>query len=218
MTNQRIHAIALMTGMLAGIVTMSIHPTGVDPHATVETITHINRINTLTHVLGLASIPLTLLGFFGISSRIGWNNLYGLSAFVVYCFASIAVMFAAVADGLIGPSLLQEAINLDDSKRQILMMALHYNFQLNQALAKVYVASSSCAFILWSIAFIRFGKAARNLGIGGCIAGLGGLITMLGGHVQMNAHGFGLIILIQASWTVLAAIFLLRETVTPLPA
>lgn len=218
MTNQRIHASALIIGILAGIVTMAIHPTGFELHASAEAITHVNHVNIATHVLGLASIPVTLLGVFGISSRIGWNNIHGLGAFIVYCFASVAVMLAAVADGLIGSSLAQELINVDDSKRQILMMALHYNFQLNQALAKVYVAGSSCAFILWSIALLQLGKATRNLGIGGGIVGLCTLIALLSGHVQMNTHGFGLIILVQASWSILVAVSLLRETVKPLPA
>jgi len=218
MTNQRIHATALIIGMLAGVVTMSIHPTSFELHASAEAITHVNHVNIATHVLALASIPVTLLGVFGISSRIGWNNIHGLSAFIVYCFASVAVMLAAVADGLIGSSLAQELINVDDSKRQMLMMALHYNFQLNQALAKVYVAGSSCAFILWSIALIHLGKNTRNLGIGGGIVGLCTLIALLSGHVQMSTHGFGLIILAQASWVILVAISLLRETATPLPA
>lgn len=211
MTNQRIHAAALMIGMLAGILTMAIHPTGFDLHASAESITHVNHINTETHILALASIPVTLLGVFGISSRIGWNNISGLSAFIVYCFASIAVMLAAVTDGLIASSLAQEAINVDDSKRQLLMMALHYNFQLNQALAKVYVAGSSCAFILWSIALTHLGKNTRVLGIAGGIVGLCGLIAVLGGHIQMSAHGFGLIILVQAIWIVPVAIWLFRE-------
>lgn len=212
MTNQRIHAAALIIGMLAGLLTMAIHPTSLDLHASAESITHVNHINTVTHILGLASIPVTLLGAFGISSRIGWNNITGLSAFIVYCFASIAVMLAAVADGLIGSSLAQEAINVDDSKRQLLMMALHYNFQLNQALAKVYVAGSSCAFILWSIALTRLGKSTSVLGIVGGVVGLCGLIVVLGGHIQMNAHGFGLVVLVQAIWIVLVAIWLFRET------
>ncbi|AIY40470.1 hypothetical protein LT85_1312 [Collimonas arenae] len=215
MTNQRIHALALMTGMLAGIVTMSIHPTGIDLHASAAAITRINHINIATHVLGLASIPVTVLGVFGISSRIGWKNIHGLSAFIIYCFAAIAVMLAAVADGLIGPSLVQEAVKLDDSQRQILMMALHYNFQLNQALAKVYVAASSCAFILWSIALVHLGKPTRNLGIAGGVVGLCSLIVLLSGHIQMSAHGFGLIILAQAIWTILVAIALFREQPEP---
>ena len=212
MTNQRIHAAALFIGMLAAILTMAIHPTSFDLHASAEAIAHVNHINTVTHILGLAGIPVTLLGVFGISSRIGWNNISGLSAFIVYCFASIAVMLAAVADGLIGSSLAQEAINVDDSKRQLLMMALHYNFQLNQALAKVYVAGASCAFILWSIALTRLGKSTKILGAVGGILGLCGLIAVLGGHIQMNAHGFGLLVLVQAIWIVLIAIWLFRET------
>ena len=211
MTNQRIHATALIIGMLAAMLTMAIHPTSFDLHASAESITHVNHINTVTHVLGLASIPVTLLGAFGISNRIGWNNIGALSAFIVYCFASIAIMLAAVADGLIASSLAQEAINVDDSKRQLLMMALYYNFQLNQALAKVYVAGASCAFILWSIALTHMAKKTIVLGIAGGIVGLCGLIAVLGGHIQMNAHGFGLVILVQAIWIVLVAIWLFRE-------
>jgi len=209
MTNQKIHSLALLIGMAAGIVTMSIHPTGIDLHATAEAITRVNHINIATHVLGLASIPVTVLGFFGVSSRLGWKNLPGLSAFIIYCFASIALMLAAVADGLIGPSLLQEALNVDDAQRQMILMALQYNFQLNQALAKVYVVASSCAFFLWSLALIRCGKIERYLGIAGGMAGACGLIALLSGHVHMDAHGFGLIVLVQAVWAMLLAFFML---------
>jgi hypothetical protein len=220
MTNQKIHSLALMIGMAASVVTMSIHPTSIDLHAPAEAIARINHINIATHVLGLASIPVTVLGFFGISCRLGWKNLSGLSAFIIYCFAAVAIMLAAVADGLIAPSLVQEAINVDDSKRQMILMALHYNFQLNQALAKVYVVGSSCSFILWSLAIMRLGRIEAYLGSSGCLIGACGLLALLGGHIQMSAHGFGLIVLVQAIWSILLAYSMLtvrsaRETVMP---
>jgi hypothetical protein len=92
----------------------------------------------------------------------------------------------------------------------------------NQACAKVFVVGTSLAIILWSITLSRFGVLERRIGITGWFISLAALFGLLSGHVQMSAHGFGFIVLLQAVWAIALGVSMLRAdrdvaVVTPDP-
>ena len=187
---------------------MTIHPTHIDFQASLQSITKTNMVTIATHVLALASLPLTYFGVLGLTQRLGWHNRYAFGALIVFSMASIAVMFAAIADGLIGPALVYRIATAEDPSRQMLMTALLLNFETNQALAKVYVVASSVAYIGWSIALRQARGGAHFLDLFGLATGLGTIAAIMSGHVQMSAHGFGIIVLFQAVWLLLIAKFM----------
>src|ERR1019366_8803545 len=91
-------------------------------------------------------------------------------------------------------ALIPQMTGASDLKLQALKAALSYNFQFNQACAKVFVVGTSLAIILWSITLSRFGVLERRIGIIGWVISLAALFGLLSGHVYMFAHGFGLIV------------------------
>jgi len=83
-------------------------------------------------------------------------------------------------------------------------MVFHYNFQLNQAFARLFAVASSIAIVLWSAAIIRRRALAGGVGIYGWILGPITVAGVISGRLNPDVHGFGLIALAQALWFVIA--------------
>ena len=203
------YGLALIVGTVAAIVTMAFHPTGFDPHASVEAVAHDMSILVGVHSLALFSVPLLVFGFLGVTMRAGWHRPEALLAFIIYALSAVAIMFAGIADGLINAALIPGMTGAD-LKLQTLKAVLSYNFQFNQACAKVFVVGTSLAMILWSITLFRLGVLERRIGIMGWFISLAALFGLLSGHVRMSAHGFGLIVLLQGVWTIALGVSMLR--------
>jgi hypothetical protein len=152
------------------------------------------------HALGLLSVPVVVFGFVGVTRRMGWERPEALFAFIVYAFSAVAIMFAAIADGLVNAALIPQVAGAGEPALQTLKAALAYNFQFNQACAKVYVVGSSLAIALWSVGLFKVGAFDRVVGMFGWLVALAVLAGLLSGHVRMSAHGFGLIVFLQAVW------------------
>jgi len=199
MSNDHFSGLALIVGSSGMIITMSLHPTG---HVAPEQIEPMIRMLIAVHALALACIPVMFLGAWGLSRRFGSHDHMAMTALVVYAFALIAVMNAAVADGLVTPPVLRQMVasagaqSASDSWRMI----SHYNFYVNQGYAQVFVAASSVAIVLWSAATWHSKELARGLGIYGCILGAVTLLALLSGNLSLDKHGFGMIIFAQAAW------------------
>lgn len=210
MTQSTQYGLALILGTLAQVATMAIHPTAVDAAASADAIAHQMQVLVAVHALALLSVPVVVFGFVGVTARIGWERPAALLAFIVYVFSAVAIMLAAITDGLVNAELIPRTIGAAEPAASALKTMLSYNFQLNQACAKVYVVGSSVSILLWSLALVRVGTFERIVGIIGGIAALASLGGLLSGHIRMSAHGFGLIVLIQGAWIIALGASMLR--------
>ncbi len=206
----RTAGIALIAGALAGVVTMSFHPTARDllqPGG--EAVLAAWR-NAAVHWLALASLPLLILGFLGLSRRLRLRRALVSSALITYILACAAVMCAAVFSGLVAASVVRQILSADPSDRSIGQALLVYTGQLNQGFARVHVAASSVAVVLWSISILRTRAFARAVGVLGCVIGGATLLVLVSGHLRLNVHGFGLVVAAQSAWAVLIGVLLCR--------
>jgi len=127
---------------------------------------------------------------------------------VLFAFASIAVMNAAVVDGLVAPNVMRRIAKRAGAGE--VGASLSLQFRSNQGFARLYAVTSSIAIIFWSLDLAKSHTRARfgNLWLRDwsrfgdrVIAGLG-----------MDVHGFGAIVLGQAIWFITAAVLLRRRT------
>jgi len=213
--DSRLGGIVLIFGAIASVATMVFHPTHFDAIASAEAITHQVRVLLAVHALALLSVPAVVFGFVVLTQCIGWERPASLFAFIAYCLSAIAIMFAGIADGLINAALIQKMLSADEAARGLLRAALEYNFQLNQACAKVFVFGTSLAIISWSIAIVRIGPFKRAIGVAGFFVGVAELAVLLSGRVRLDAHGFGLIIVLQAIWIVAVGVSMLQTELQP---
>jgi hypothetical protein len=211
MTRERASGAALIAGALAGLATMALHPTGRDLAEAVGRSVWPALLNVFVHSLAIASGPLMLFGAVGFTRRLSAGYGLGDLALATYAFALVAVMSAAIANGLVAPHIIEALAHADPSQRPVVDMLAHFNFQVNQAFASVFVGLSATAIVLWSVTILRARSFSRGIGIFGSVAGALLLIGMLSGHLRLNVHGFGIIMLLESAWLVAVGVTLLRE-------
>ena len=211
MNDNRLSAIALIAASCGMIITMAVHPPGHIIQAQLEgTI----RMLIIVHAFALMLAPLQFLGAWGLSRRLAGTVRLEVVGLVFYAMALIAVMSAAVADGLVAPSVFRRIVESADTETAVKtwQMFSRYTFYWNQAYAQVFVAASSAAILAWSVVMWRNGRLSRGLGIYGCILSMVTVAVLFSGHLPLDAHGFGAVVLGQAIWFVIAAALLWNES------
>ena len=209
MSIHRSAAGALIAGSVAGILVMVLHPTG---HAVVGN-AEAGRSNTLVaavHALAMLAQPLLVSGMLVVTERLRVRRDLAVTGFVTFAFASVAVVIAAAASGLIAPGAVRSVAGADDAARAGMMNALHYTGLLNQAFAKLHVLFSCVAIILWSAAMALGREFSRALGAYGIVLGAALLAAVFGAGLRLDIHGYGLVVLTQALWFTWTALTLRR--------
>jgi hypothetical protein len=213
MSDNRLSAIALIAASCGMIITMAVHPTG---HITQPQLDGTIRMLIMMHSFALLLIPIQFLGAWGLSRRLIGTVRFEMIGLVFYGMGLIAVMSAAVADGLVTPSVFRRIAESTDSESAVntWRMFSRYTFYWNQAYAQVFVAASSAAIFAWSVAMWRGGRFSRGLGIYGCILSVATIAVLFSGYLPLDAHRFGAVVLGQAIWFVIAGALLWNETPT----
>jgi hypothetical protein len=210
MTDNRLSGLALIVGSVGMIITMVLHPSG---HIAAAQMERTIRMLIAVHSLALACLPIVFLGAWGLSRRLASPDRLAFIGAAFYTFALFAVMNAAVADGLITPMILRQIVASAGVPVAIdsWQIVARYNFFTNQGYAQVYVVASIIAILLWSAAIWRNRILPRGLAIYGFILGLATLLALFSGHLNLDAHGFGLIVFGQAAWLIIAGRVLLSH-------
>jgi hypothetical protein len=197
MTDDRKSGLALIAGSVGVIITLSLHPSG---HITPDQIDSVARRLVVIHGLALACIPLLFLGVMGLSQRLASADRLALAALALYGFALLALMNAAVFDGLVSPDLLRQIIANSPPARDGWRMIMQFNGYVDQAFGKVFLVAASAALILWSASIVRSRALAPAAGYFGGILGLLALAVLFSGQLQRSPHVFSLLIVCQVLW------------------
>jgi hypothetical protein len=207
MTDERRSGIVLIAGSAAMIITMSFHPHGkIGP----EELDHVLPMLIGVHALALASIPVIFLWAWGMSRWLAAPDRLSWAGLVLFAMGSIAVMNAAVFDGLMAPYLMKQIVAATSGTRDTWQMFMKFNFQMNQAYARVYAVASSLAVVFWSVAILWKRVMGRGIAIYGCVLGAATAVGILSGLLRPDWHGFGMLILGQAIWFVIVGMGMWR--------
>jgi hypothetical protein len=202
MTDERRSAIALIAGSAGMIITMIFHPGG---KITPEQLEQVIRLNIAVHSLALLSVPVLLVGAWGMTRRLDGGDRLAWAALVLFALASIAVMSAGTLNGLVAPKLMRSIVAATPETRGTWQAMLSYNFQINQAFARVYSVGASLAILLWSVAILRYRSLGLGVGIYGAILGVVTAAAICSGLLTPDRHGFAILIFAQAIWFLMAA-------------
>jgi hypothetical protein len=189
------------------IITMISHPGGKISPAEID---HVARMLIGVHSLAIASIPVIFLGAWGMSRRIGGADRLAWAGLMLYALAGIAVMNAAVCDGLLAPNLIRQIVSATPETRDGWRLVMNYNFQMNQAFARVYAVASSLAVVLWAVSILRNRTLGRGVGVYGVVLGAVTVVGIFSGFLTPDRHGFGMLIFGQAIWFLIVAAGLWR--------
>ncbi|HXN64354.1 MAG TPA: hypothetical protein VN862_03410 [Candidatus Acidoferrales bacterium] len=199
MTDTRKGGAALIVGTVAGIITMSLHPTARDLLSSGENFGAVARLNAAVHALGIAAMPVFFLGALALSMYLRDANRLAIAGLVFYGFGAVAVMNAGVFSGFVAPSLANKLLG-DPATSSAWHMLFSYTGSLNQAFAKVFVVAASVAIVLWSAAMLKSRRLSIPTGVYGCILGPVVVVAVAGGWLSLGVHGFGMVVLTQGIW------------------
>jgi hypothetical protein len=214
MRRDTLSGIALIVGAALFLLTMALHPTS----GSLEGLVREGRIRVLSHSLGLASIPISLFGFMGLTRRLGsGGEVWPVGALLLYGFGAVAALSAAVLNGLAAPAFaayVAGSPEAQDTARTV----LRYAFLLNSSFAKVFMAATAAALVLWSVAIIRTRAFPSWTGWLGVVFGVAGLLAVLGGFLGTSVHEFALFVLGFTVWTIAIGVLLTQAgTVESVP-
>ena len=187
---------------------MAFHPYGHEM-ASPERFAAVARVSIIVHSLALGCMVILFLGACGLWQRLSASRCLLLAGLVTYGFAMVAGMITGILNGFVAPRLIHRMLTHPEAK-QAWEVALNYSSDLALSFASVLVVASSAAILLWSIAIVRSGLLARGLGIYGCIAAPLIMIAVLSGHIRLDVHGFGVVVLLQSIWFIIAGVQLWR--------
>lgn len=216
MTSRKNAWFVTLVGALLTLAVMLLHPTGAEAVADAGTggSRHVLALARAVHGVAIGAIPLLLAGMTALSWRLRAQRDLAVGGLVCFALASLAVLVAAVMSGLVAPALLDRLPAAGDPLRDVAFQQLHYTGVLNQAFAKVYVALAGAAFVFWSIAMrgdSAFPGVVRWYGV---VAGVLPFAGVAAGHLRLDVRGFGLVMLLHATW-MMAAAWCARGTTPP---
>lgn len=204
-------ALALMTGTVATLVTMSFHPSGADTLHTASAGGQ-NYLVRAVHALAIGALPFMTVGMLALTLRMRhWRDLAVL-AFVTYSLAIVAILIAAAMSGLVSPALAELRARTPEGEQRMVMQLFHMSGVLNQAFAKIYVVLTGLAFMGWSLAMRAEPEFPRALGVLGILVGLVGIVGVASGHLRLTVHGFGAVVVAQSVWVLWTATVMRRPT------
>lgn len=209
MTTNTKAAIAIVAGCLSGLVTMGLHPTGNEIAADVGGGGQA-LLNRFVHSLALLGQPLVLMGTLALTLRFTTHRALAVGAYILFAWASVAVMMATAASGFIATELIEARARETGAALDAINSALSYTFRVNGAFSNIFIVFSFLAILIWSVAMIRERMFSRALAFFGIISGTGFLVAILTGNLGHNIHSFGSVVLAQAIWLIWAAILLRR--------
>ena len=147
---------------------MAFHPTG---HALLADFDRVALINRSVHALAIAGTITTVAGLVGLRRSFAPQSVLVDLAIVSYGFGALAVMFAAIASGLLGTELSRRVLEAGDGGRAVWETVMVYNFALNQATTQVFVVAASIGILLWSLAMLEVPRFGKSLGLTGIVVG-----------------------------------------------
>lgn len=185
---------------------MVLHPSG----GSVEHIINISTIIIVAHSIALLAMPFLLLGFWGLTLRIGKDDILSVAAFIIMGVGILAAICAAAINGLALPLFLQHYRDASPEVIASIKPIVKYNTSLNHAFDFIYIAASVLAILFWSTRIIQANRLAKWLGWMGLVICIMTVFFLIAGFVFTNVSGFRIFILALVVWVVAVAVDLIK--------
>jgi hypothetical protein len=195
----------LLIGSLLMVTTMVLHPAG----GSMEHIIKISKMAIFSHSIAVLSIPFTAFGFYGLTKVLKTESRFSYLGLAFIGFALVAVMLAALLNGLVLPLYVLKYAGETGQNLDSLKLIITYGTTFNAALDYVFIAGYSIAMLIWSLIITKTITLPKWHGFVGIALVL---IVLIGVILQLNfisVTGFTIYIFGIVSWIVLAGYLLI---------
>ncbi len=199
--------IALIFGSLLIVATMILHPSG----GNIEHIIKIYNLIMITHAMAILCLPILTYGFYGLTKTLLDKNGISILAFIIISFGLVAVLFAAVFNGLVLPQFAMAYSDSIHENSNVLRPIMDYGFSINRSLDYVFITACCLSIILWSGLIIRSLNFPKWIGYFGLVLIICALIGVLTGIGFTSLIGFRIFIFGLVSWILAAGSILIKS-------
>lgn len=199
--------IALIIFTILLMFTMVLHPVG----GNVQYLIRITNLIVITHSIAILSLPFGLIGFWGLTRKLGTGHFGAVFAFAIASLSLIAVMLAASANGLILPIFLQHYKDATPEMIAAIKPVTRYSFAINLAFDYIYTAGFCLAILFWSIAILLTGKLAKWIGWTGIVISFLGAAVFVSGIALNDLKGVRIFVGIIVVWILFIGITLIKQ-------
>lgn len=197
----RIAGAILLIAAILTIVAMGHHPSGLESDHAGVTMT----LGGIVHATMIVLLAANLWGLTIFAVRQGFGGLM-LAGILAYGISFMGNLIAALINGFIVPAV---AAGVDHAASSDLFVLL---WQSNQAAATLGIHAASVAFAIWSVFLLRRKRAADSiLGGLGLLAGVALSLALFSGTITLNVDGALVAYGVQAVWTGLVGLQMLRR-------
>lgn len=198
---------SLIIGSILAIATMVLHPSG----GSIEHIIEISKPLRLTHALAICCLPFILFGFYGLTVKLLDQRELSILAFIIIAFGLIAVMFAALFNGLVLPYFLSQYSDSLEQNISALKPIMNYGFAINKALDYVFIVAFCSAISIYALIIISSQKLPKWIGYFGLVILLFALIGATTNFVFTSLMVFRIFVFSIAGWILSAGVLLIQS-------
>jgi len=201
--------IALIVFTVLLVLTMVMHPAG----GKLEYLIRITPLIITTHAIAILSLPFGLIGFWGLTRRIGTDHFWSMLAFASICLGLVAVMMAAATNGLVMPLFLQGYKDASAETIESIRPVLRYSFSINHAFDFIYTGAFVFSILSWSISILYTRKFAAWIGWIGIAISIAIIAMFISGIAFNGLMGFRIFVASIVIWILILGISLTRKPV-----
>jgi hypothetical protein len=188
-------------------LTMILHPAG-------GSLPHMVKITTMiviSHSIAILSLPFGAIGFWGLSRKLGPENILTATAFAFSILALVAALLAGTTNGLILPLFVLHYKDATTEMIESLKPILTYGHAVNTAFDYIYTGAFSIAIAAWSVSALKTGKLPRRLAVWGLVVAVSGVALAIFAASPATLYGLYLFAAGLISWTIFAGMTLIRK-------
>ena len=214
-SNNQIAGMVIAVSSILSIVIMTHHPTinasEISSQVT-EMVAEMN-LNKMVHgsLIGLLFLNFSAFTIYSISR--GLQNLLVVLALFAYLMSTIMMTGAALMNGFIFPTFLQNIAQSHQHLLEITPLINVFSWNVNQALANTSVVATSFAITLWSLNLFTANLIQKLIAVIGLIIGSSITILMLGGWLTLDLTGMTLVVIAQSIWNIGIAYLLIFKKI-----
>jgi hypothetical protein len=199
--------LAMIVFTLLILLTMTLHPAG----GNFQHLLQLVPMMIIAHAIGIVSLPVAAVGFWGLTRRLGTDHLLSISAFAFAVLGLIAATLAATTNGLVLPLYIRQYKDATAEVVDTLKPLLNYSHTVNLAFDFVYTGAFSLAILLWSIAILSTNRLPRWIGVWGILVAIASAAVVAIGIFPGSLKGFHLFVMGLVTWTIAVGMVMMRN-------
>jgi hypothetical protein len=215
---QRSNSEALIYGwMLAGGAILASAFAFIHPEITSSELAGVLRqlnagalFNGWVHGILIGLYLMQIAGFYGLSRQLDLSRPLVALAMVFYAAGVVAMMSAAAINGFALAMFAGRYTQFMPDQAAAIGSSINLAGSISATWAGIGATATSAAIVAWSSAIVGRGGMARAVGGFGIILGIATAAMLITGTLILNVHGFLLLVMTQAVWTVAIGVQLIR--------